>query len=63
MASTFAQAPPGFTASPSHVTTTAPASCATPITSSYPFKLTFNKLASFTLIYAEVRLVIGVGTE
>jgi hypothetical protein len=63
VASSFAQAPSGFTASPSHYTTTSPASCASPNTSSYPFKLTFNKLASFTLIYAEVRLVIGVGTE
>ncbi len=61
VASTFAQAPSGFTSS--HYTTTAPSSCASTLTTSYPFKVAFTDLASFTLIYAEVRLVIGVGTE
>lgn len=38
------------------------ASCTTG-TSPFPVKVTFTNLASFTLIYAQIRLVIGVGVE
>jgi hypothetical protein len=62
MTNTFAQAPSGF-ASGSHYSITAPGSCSGVPTSSYPFKVSFTGLASFTLIYAEVLVVIGVGTE
>ncbi|MCI4359743.1 MAG: hypothetical protein L3J95_04915 [Thermoplasmata archaeon] len=58
--STFAQAPSGFS---SHYTITAPGSCSGPPATSYPFKVAFTGLTSFTLIWAEVHLVIGVGTE
>jgi len=58
--STFAQAPSAFS---SHYTITAPGSCSSPLASTYPFKVAFTGLTSFTLILAEVHLVIGVGTE
>ena len=60
VASTFAQAPSGFS---SHYSVVAPGSCSSPLASAYPFKVSFTGLASFTLIWAEVKLVIGVGTE
>lgn len=57
-------APAGFGA---HVASLVkpPASACTgqPGSSPYPFKVQFTNLASFKLIYAEVRLVIGVGTD
>jgi hypothetical protein len=61
VANTLAQAPSGFTSS--HYSITAPASCSSPLSSPYPFKVSFTGLTSFTLIWAEVRLVIGIGTE
>ncbi|HEV2520290.1 MAG TPA: hypothetical protein VGX00_06700 [Thermoplasmata archaeon] len=60
VSSTFAQAPSGFA---SHFSISAPASCSSPPATGFPFKVSFTGLASFTLIWAELRLVVGVGTE
>ncbi|HEV2166497.1 MAG TPA: hypothetical protein VGS23_05935, partial [Thermoplasmata archaeon] len=55
-------APAGFA---SHFSLTKPPASACSATSNarYPLTVHFNKLASFKLIYAEVRVVVGVGTE
>ncbi len=43
--------------------TITPSSCPTSVPSPVPVKITFRGLTQFTLIYSEIRVVIGVGTE